>query len=112
MRTPEWEACLLLREELIPQPWRDRAVTGLAVVPLLPDEASRLLGGEATAPGIDPEDEQLAKLLARGHSTDRIATELGVSNRSAERRIARLRRRFQLGSKADLAVHLARRGFR
>lgn len=101
---------LFMESELIPDRWRGRMVEG-ALVPLLPEEASRLLAEGRTESGMDPAEERLVELVASGGSPSRIAAELDISRRTLERRLRRLRRRFGVRSTAELAAFLSRRGF-
>jgi DNA-binding NarL/FixJ family response regulator len=80
-------------------------------VPLLPDEVAGLLSGQPIVPGVGPEDEEVARLLARGTPLSDIAHKLGISRRTVDRRVARLREHFSARSKAELATVLASRGF-
>lgn len=101
---------LLLPEDAVPERWKARAIK-FCLVPLLPREAEGVLAGEPAVPELRPEDEPLLGLVARGLATTEIAVELGISPRTVERRLAALRRRLGVGSTADLARLLARRGF-
>lgn len=83
----------------------------MVLVPLLPDEAGYAFGMERALPGVDPDDEPLLRLAARGLTSKAIAKELHLSLRAVQRRLGRLTRRFGLGSRAELAAFLARRGF-
>lgn len=83
----------------------------MVLVPMLPDEVGFALEMDGAVPGIDPEDEPLLRLAARGLPSKTIARELHISLRSVQRRLGRLTRRFNLGSRAELAAFLARRGF-
>lgn len=94
----------------VPEEWRARA-TVLLLVPLLPDEARHLLGTDRALPGLDPEDQPLVRLAARGMATRAIARELSLTPRTVQRRLGRLRRRFGLADSSELATFLARRGF-
>jgi DNA-binding CsgD family transcriptional regulator len=60
---------------------------------------------------LDPADENLARLTARGLTVSAMAGRLNLSARSVNRRLARLRERLGVASTAELAVELARRGF-
>jgi DNA-binding NarL/FixJ family response regulator len=84
----------------------------MALVALLPEELSEILDGELALPALDPEDERILRLAARGRPVSAIARELGVSMRGAQYRLARLRRRFGAQSTSELAVMAARRGFK
>jgi DNA-binding CsgD family transcriptional regulator len=104
------EGWFFLKSAAVPDRWRDRAVQ-VFLVPVTRTEAAHLLGGGRAEPEMEPADEPLAALTARGLSTKEIALALKVSHRHVERRLAALRERFGVDSKATLALHLARRGF-
>lgn len=92
----------------VPDRWRERAVP-VCLVPLLPEEAASIL--EGSLPELSEDEEQLARLVAAGASVTEMAGHLYVSNRSVQRRLARLRRRLGVETTAQLAALLARRGF-
>lgn len=106
----EPQGWLLLSLGAVPERWRHRAVE-LALIPLLPEEASRTLAGVATHPAIDPEDASLARLLARGLTIEAIAREMDMSVRGVQHRLARLRERLGLQTTAELRALFARSGF-
>lgn len=60
---------------------------------------------------LDPFDLRLLKLITAGAARDEIASCLGVSRRTVNRHIARLRRRFSASSTEELATMLAASGF-
>lgn len=94
--------------DAVPPRWKERGRPAV-FVPLLPDEVAELVeGGFAGGPDAD---ERLMVLIAQGVSTDDIARSLGLSSRSVQRRIARLRRHHGATSKEDLGRRLARLGF-
>lgn len=101
---------VFLHPSRLPEGWRRRAIPVL-LVPLLPPEAEAIFNGKETALRLDPEDEQMAALLARGETVGAIARRLGVPPRSLDRRLAELRERVGAGSTAQLATMLARAGF-
>lgn len=101
-------ALFLFAPDAVPEHWRSRAVP-MALVPLLPSEARSILEGPQAT--IAPEDEDLLRLAARGLTGADIARELGISLRSVERRLARLRRDLGVDSTAELAAFLSKRGF-
>ncbi len=101
---------LFLDRHAVPERWRERAVEVL-LVPRLPAEAEQVLEGNRGSPEIAPEDERLASLVARGIPVPEIATELGLTPRSVERRLARLRDQLGVGSTAELVAFLSQRGF-
>lgn len=103
-------AWVLLDPATVPAALQDRART-VALVALLPSEASALLGADALGSFIAPEDSQLLTLVAAGHSGSYIARRLGISDRSVFRRLAVWRDRFGVGSTAELAAELSKRGF-
>lgn len=104
------EAWLFVRSDVVPQRWRERADV-VWMVPLLRGETVDILGGGTADPHIGREEEPLARLTAGGLPIEDIARELSLSPRSVQRRIASLRARLGVGSKDELALELARRGF-
>lgn len=84
----------------------------MSFVPLLPEEAAALTAGDdAQQAPQQPGGEEFLKLVARGLSARVIARQLGISPRSVHRRTARLRDSLGVGSTAELAAELSRRGF-
>lgn len=81
------------------------------MVPLLPEETKDLLAGRPVTGQLEPDDELVARLAAKGLSTEVIAKRLSMSPRSVQRRLARLRDRVGAHSKAELSTLLSRRGF-
>lgn len=102
---PGW---VFFHPDALPERWNGRA-SPVFFVPLLPDEVPFLFGGNGG--GSDDSDDALLRLAARGVSASAIADELGISPRSAQRRLSRLRERCGVESKAELVAYLARRGF-
>jgi len=96
-------AWLLVPPEVASEEWRARGVP-LLLVPLEPAEAV------SAAPPLEPAEEALARLVARGQSPRIIARELSVPLRTVYRRLANLRERFGASSTAELGTELARRG--
>jgi DNA-binding NarL/FixJ family response regulator len=94
----------------VPAIWLDRAVPAM-LVPLLPDEARQVLSGRSAHSELAPQDVQLARLAAQGHTVTAIARELQVNRRTVDRRLAVLRRCLGVASTTELAVALAERGF-
>jgi DNA-binding NarL/FixJ family response regulator len=83
----------------------------VAVVAITPDEAQALLAGRDVVPSLTPEEEQVLSLLLKGHTVTAIGRSLGVSPRSVQRRLARLRATFDVPSNNELVVAAARAGF-
>lgn len=94
----------------VPKRWRGRAVP-LHMVPLLPSETERIVAGATALPGVTVEDEPLLRVVAKGKKTSAMARELGLPQRTIERRLERLRRLLGVPSTADLVALLARLGF-
>ncbi|MDQ3956723.1 MAG: helix-turn-helix domain-containing protein [Actinomycetota bacterium] len=107
-RLPGW---ILVAPSALPERWRDRAAP-MFLVPLLPEEARRVLAGEAAASELQDEDLSLARLVARGVPVDDIAGQLHLTSRTVYRRLARLRRTIGVSTTAELVAELSRRGFR
>lgn len=106
----EPKAWVLISPRAVPERWRHRAVD-LALIPLLPEEASRVLAGDGAHPVLNPEDAAFARLLVRGLTISAIADELEMSVRGVQRRVGRLRERFGTETTAQLRGLFADRGF-
>lgn len=104
------EGWVFVTPDSLPEQWRGRTVPVL-MVPLTGAEVAAALGGRPAGQGIGAEDEPLVALTARGLSTRTIAAELQLTPRQVERRLAALRARLGVASKAELAASLARLGF-
>lgn len=94
-----------------PEGWWRRRATPLWLVSVTPDELSSVIAQRPSGPPLTDEEEELLPLVAAGLGTSAIATRLRVSPRTAERRLARLRRRWNVATTAELAALLAGRGF-
>jgi DNA-binding CsgD family transcriptional regulator len=103
-------AWIVMDPNLVPERWQGR-VKPLAAVPLLPDEASRLLQDGTTSAGVALSEEPFIGMVASGLSPDAIARRTGISLRSVHRRLAALRDDFGVRSTAELVSQLAARGF-
>jgi DNA-binding NarL/FixJ family response regulator len=90
--------------------WLRRA-TPLWLLSVTPDELSSVMGERPSVPPLTDDEEELLPLVAAGLGTSEIATRIRVSPRTAERRLARLRHRWNVSTTAELAALLARRGF-
>ncbi len=101
---------LILSPEAVPDAWRSRAIP-MVHVPLMPSEAVQLLSGAPVEQDIAAADLPLVHLVARGRSSAEISRELGVSQRTVNRHVARLREEFAVATIQKLASELARRGF-
>ncbi len=101
---------VLVNLEALPDRWKGRAVP-LALVGLLPEEARQFIRGELPRVKLDRDDEELARLAARGVAVDDIASALHLTSRSVYRRLARLRRQFEARTNAELASRLTKFGF-
>jgi DNA-binding NarL/FixJ family response regulator len=93
----------------VPERWRDRARYA-SFIPLLPDEAASVLAAGAGSP-VDPEEDALLRLAARGLPAPAIARVSGVSIRTVHRRLARLREQLEVDTTSELAAELSRMGF-
>lgn len=100
---------LFLESTMVPERWKKRAIS-TSLVPLLPEEIEELLG-DGSPFLLDADEEDLVKLVARGLSAQAISLEWGISVRSVERRLQRLRERFGVESSAELVAVLASQGF-
>ena len=93
----------------LPPALRDRAVP-LYAVSLRESETPEMFGEKIMWP-LDAGDVELLRLIAAGCPTRKIAVETGVSMRTVQRQVARLRRRLKLHSTTDLRQYLRDRGF-
>jgi DNA-binding CsgD family transcriptional regulator len=100
---------LLFPRGCLPDQLRDRAVP-LYAVDLQPSETPEMYGERLAWP-LAPDDLVVLRAVAKGTPTRAIATEIGVSTRTVQRHIARLRRRLRVASEADLRDYLKERGF-
>ena len=101
---------LFLDTGTVPERWADRAISG-TLVPLTSAEARQVLAEGRVEPDELSGDSDLVRLVARGLSAEIIARRLGLAPRSVYRRLARLREALEVGSTAELAAELARRGY-
>lgn len=101
---------VLVNLDALPERWKGRAVP-LALVGLLPEEARQFIKGEIPRAKLDRDDDELARLAARGVAVDDIADALHLTSRSVYRRLARLRRQFDARTNAELASRLTKFGF-
>ena len=108
--TDATELWLLVDDEDLPPSWIHRSMQ-VTVVRLSSDEAKRLLSGEHARPTVAPEDEELARLVARGLGVSEIAKQLHLTTRSIYRRLARMRVAFGVATVGELATTLSRLGY-
>lgn len=101
---------VLMPPDQVPERWSSRA-RSLSLVPLDPQEAAQVLSRGSANPVMSPEEESVAKLVARGHSARSIAEALHMTERSVYRRLARLRKRAGVKTTSELAARLAHQGF-
>ena len=100
---------LILDDTSAPARWAGRH-RSVVLVPLLPDEVSDLLEKGSATPTLTPAEEDLTALVAEGSSTKAIASQLGLTTRTVERRLAKLRDHFGVRSTGELTALLARMG--
>ncbi len=101
---------LFVAPSLVPDAWLPRAVQ-VAFVPLLADEAARILQAGTEHVVVELEDLALVDLTARGLSPHKIARHLGVPVRTVYRHQARLRDLVGAPTTAELCAQLAGSGF-
>lgn len=102
---------MILRPDAVPDVWQSRTIP-MVLVPLTPAEAREFLSDAPIEQDIAAVgDLPLIRLVARGHSAAEISRELGVSLRTVNRHVARLRNDFAVATIQELATELARRGF-
>ncbi|MFN2525825.1 MAG: helix-turn-helix domain-containing protein [Actinomycetota bacterium] len=101
---------VLMTPPRVPDRWLGRA-SEMLLVPLMPDEATQLLETGTAPLALTVEEEQVARLAARGESADAIAAALHMSKRSVYRRLTRLRRLTGVENAAELAGRLSNLGF-
>lgn len=100
---------VVLEREGVPDEWLHR-VSSLAVLRLVPHEIARLLDCASSGEALSAQDRELADALLAGRSVPAIARSLGISPRSVQRRIARLRDRLSVTSTEQLVAALVRMG--
>jgi hypothetical protein len=104
-------AWLVVSADEVPVGWRDRVLT-VALLPLpaggMSDEPERR---RPTADGVSGRLQETARLLLSGHTRQSIARHTGVSMRTVERDVARLRESSGASSLTELAATLALRSF-
>ena len=105
---PGGRAWLLADPGSLPAHLKARAVP-LALVAMLPHEIVGL--SEPSLTSTDVEDVPVAELAARGWTASEIASRLHISQRTAYRRLARLRRSLGARSASELTALLNERGF-
>ena len=103
-------AWVFVDQDRVPERWKSRARL-FAGIPLLPEEAGRLLEQGSTSALLTQTDEPFVQMVASGLSPDTIAKESGLSLRTVHRRLAALRDDLGVRSTPELVAHLARRGF-
>jgi DNA-binding NarL/FixJ family response regulator len=99
----------VIEGETPPPSFEGRAVPAW-IVGFLADEIEDLLAGRAGTTALDAAQLSLARLLSQGLTTHEIAKELRLDPRTVQRQTARLRQRFGVATKAELAVALAEAG--
>lgn len=104
---PGW---VILSPDAVPAAWESRTIP-VVLVPLTPAEAGQLLSDAPVEQDVAIADRPLMHLVARGRSAAEISRELGVSPRTVNRHVARLRDDFAVATIQELATELARRGF-
>ncbi len=108
--TEDVSGWVILSPGAVPDAWRSRAIE-MVLVPLTPAEAGELLSGAPLEQQVPVADLPLVRLISRGHSVVEISRALGVSPRTVNRHVARLREEFAVATTQELAAELARRGF-
>ena len=106
-QVPGW---VILPVSSVPARWRNRA-QHVALIPLLAAEAEDVLAATPAVPLLDEHDEALAQALVAGASLRQMAHATGLSQRGVGHRVARLRERFGVDTRAELIAELARHGF-
>jgi DNA-binding NarL/FixJ family response regulator len=92
----------------MPARLRARAVV-LYAVSLRDDESPQMFGEKILWP-LEAGEIELLRQVAAGVPTRTIASQTGVSMRTVQRQIARLRRRLKLSGNAELRQYLRDRG--
>ena len=103
-------AWVFIDQAQVPERWKSRARL-FAGIPLLPEEAGRLLEQGSTSALLTQTDEPFVQMVASGMAPDTIAKQSGLSLRTVHRRLAALREDLGVRSTPELVAHLARRGF-
>jgi sugar-specific transcriptional regulator TrmB/DNA-binding CsgD family transcriptional regulator len=74
-------------------------------------DADGIASGTEASPSLEPIDRQLLSLLVAGVADKAIASQMGLSRRTVQRRIQRLLERAGAGTRMQLAWQAARRGW-
>lgn len=104
---PVW---ILMPPEMVPARWSGR-VRALSALPLFPEEVDTFLDKGKLVPVLSPEEEALARFVARGCSPREMAQSLHLGERTVYRRLSTLRKRLGANSAEELVAQLARHGF-
>ncbi len=99
------EAWVFVLPDAVPDRWRDR-VQPVSLVRLRAGEIAEWL---SPVPRAESEDERFERLVAEGRSRDDIARELGITERSVSRRLAKLRSTYGIETNRELVALLSRR---
>ena len=103
-------AWILLENGALPDEWAARS-RQVQMVALTPEETAQVLQHKQLAHSLPPDDEKLLRLCAQGLSAPQIARRLDMSERTVERRLERLRKRFDVETTPALVSLLARSGW-
>lgn len=101
---------MFVDSDSVPESWRER-VRPISGVRLLDEEVQLIGVGAEWGTQLDPQDLQLAVLVARGTPVGVMAKRLEMSIRTVQRRLSGLRKQFGVTSTVELAGRLAERGF-
>ena len=103
-------AWILLENGTLPSEWAARS-RQVQLVRLTPEETSQVLEQKKLVLSLPEDDERLLRLCAQGLSAPQMARRLDISERTVERRLERLRKRFDVDSTPALVSLLARLGW-
>lgn len=98
-------ALLVVDSDAVPNRWQARS-RAVSLVALSFPEVRQL--GDRESCSLGEADEHLVKLLLGGDKVSTAATKVGVSTRTAQRRLAKLRRTFGARSTSELLLHFQR----
>ena len=101
---------LFLHPSAVPDEWSDR-IRPVVLVALDENELASILRSGSVERAHSTEDEELLALISRGFSVRAIASQVGQSERTVHRRLARLRDHYGVSSTPELVAELSRRGF-
>jgi DNA-binding NarL/FixJ family response regulator len=87
-----------------------RLLTGQALAPVLPPTGTSAAAGSVSLPGLSERDVAILRLVARGRPDREIGKAVSLSEDTVGRHLQRLRRRFGVSTRDELAAIAGREG--